>query len=143
MNKEIKLKTRTYYSSITSLDYKPKEICKIRYKLVYRKGDVIPPKISLFSKKETKYAETDLYERIWYDFDGHSSKSLISAEGYAKANGLRYESETNEVYAPAKVTIGFDNNKHIEEYRFDDDNEALEFIEEIKIKCKKCNNELL
>lgn len=135
-----KLKSKKYYTSIIGLDFHPVEHVSVP-EPKFRKGDVVSKRKFLFKKPEIKYAETDLYEDIWYDWEGGRNKSLYDPITYARRNGAHYDKETGEFYRPAKVIIKFEKNEETKSFIFDAD--ALDFIKDLKEKCKKCGNELL
>ena len=135
-----KFKSKKYYTSIIGLDFRPVEHVSVP-EPKFRKGDVVSKRKFLFKKPKIKYAETDLYEDIWHDWDGGKHKSLLDPITYARRIGAHYDKETGEFYRLARVVIKFEKNEETKSFIFDDD--ALDFIKELKEKCKLCGNELL
>jgi hypothetical protein len=143
MNIEQNLKSVSYYSSITGVKLIPKTIVKPNKKLIYKKGDFISGKKRWFKRNvEIKYAETDLYDGSWYDRDGSKHKNLLTPAQCALSEDLHYDEEKNEFYKKPIVKIEFVSSS-AEKKLFDTDEEALLFVNELKLKCAKCNNELL
>lgn len=143
MNVEQNLKSASYYLSIVGVNFMPKKVVKPLKKLAYKKGDIIPGKKHWFRKnEEEKRAETDLYDDSWADWEGYMHKRLITPAQYAQREFLCYNESTNEFYSRPMVKIEFANG-NTKNLSFDSDAEALLFIDDLKAKCAKCNNELL
>lgn len=141
MNTEQILKSKAYYSKIVGIKFTPRTKFFPSRKPVYKKGDIIPGKKHLFRKNEiSKCAETDLYESYisYYDY---SETVLLTAAEYAKQIGVSYDSENEEFYRKPKIVIEF--IKDSESRSFDSDVEALNFLNSLKEKCRKCGNEIL
>ena len=134
------LKSKKYYSSITGLDFIPREHLEVG-KPKFKKGEVISCKKFLFAKPRIKYAETDLYEKVYHDYDGNLCKIQYSPNKYASSMGARYCQETGEFYKEARVVVRFEGDTETIYFTYDKD--ALDFIKDLKEKCKKCGNELL
>jgi len=122
-------KSVAYYQSITSLEFKPLE--KKETKPKYLKGQVIS-KIRFFGHTfREKIAEEDLYN--WCG-------ELYNKEQYARSYGLRINENGDLIYR-AIVNI-YISGKCTSHY-FMTNEEAIEFIHEIKKKCSECGNKLL
>lgn len=137
---EQSFKSKKYYSSITGLKFTPREHVNVDAPK-FKKGEIVSSTKTLFMKPRKKYAETDLYEKKYYDWDGANYKELLSPSLYAIKIGAHYDDEKNEFYRKANVVIEFNGN--VENKYFTCDNEALNFINDLKEKCKLCGNELL
>ena len=137
---EQSFKSKKYYSSITGLKFTPRKHVNVDAPK-FKKGEIVSSTKLLFIKPRIKYAETDLYEKIYYDWEGASCKSLLNPFSYATSIGADYDHENNEFYRKAKVVIEFKGN--VENKYFTCDNDALNFINDLKEKCKLCDNELL
>jgi len=122
-------KSAAYYQSITGLEFKPVEIKEVKPK--YLKGQVIS-KIRFFGHTfKEKIAEEDLY---------YFCGEFYNKEKYAKAYGLRINENGDLIYR-AIVNI-YISGKCTSHY-FMTNEEAIEFIHEIKEKCSECGNKLL
>lgn len=139
--KEVTLNSHTYYTEIKKIFLKEKTTVDIKGPK-YIKGDVISAKRPLFGKPINKYAETDLYETTYHDYDYRTHKGLVTADVLASQRGVYYDSSKKEFYRKAKVEITFRNDK-TETYLFDETKDAFDFLEEIKEKCLQCGNKLL
>jgi len=137
---EITLNSHTYYTEIKKVALTERKVLNVEKK--YKKGDLIKTKMRLFGKSIPQYAETDLYESCYYDYDGHTHKSLLKAETYAKNRGIHYDAMKDEFYKQAIVEITFRNDKS-ETHKFDETSDAVNFLETIKEKCSQCGNKLL
>jgi len=107
----------------------------------YKKGDIVSKRKFPFVKPKIKYAETDLYEMVWSDWEGSYYKSLLSPKEYARKCGAHYDEKTGDFYRTARVVIKFEKND--ETKCFTSNDEAFNFMRDLKEKCKKCGNELL
>jgi len=137
---EQNFKSKKYYSSITGLVFHPRENINVPAPK-YKKGDVVSKRKILFFKPKIRYAETDLYEKAWCDWDGSTYKSLVSPKEYARSCGAHYDQKTREIYIMASVVIKFEKNDETKFFTSND--EALNFMRDLKEKCKLCGNELL
>ena len=140
MNTEMELKSSTYYQSITGIKYIPKVILYDIHPLL-KKGDIVSVKKHWFKQPEVKYAEEDLYDGSWVDWNGHKHKLYANAKEYARKIYISYDEETKEFYSDAKVIVSF--KKDSTTFRFKTDAEAMVFIDDLKTKCEKCGNKLL
>ena len=140
MNTEMELKSSTYYQSITGIKYIPKVIHYDIHPL-FKKGDIVSVKKHWFKQPEVKYAEEDLYDGSWIDWERRRHKLYINAKVYAANNYFSYDEETKEFYSDAKVIVSF--KKDFTTFKFKTDAEAMVFINDLKTKCEKCGNKLL
>ena len=137
---EQNFKSKKYYSSITGLDFHPRENLNMPAPK-YKKGDAVSKRKFFFFKPKIRYAETDLYVYVIHDWDGGACKSLLSPRAYARHYGAQYDEKTGEFYRMARVVIKFEKND--EEKYFTSNDEAFNFMRDLKEKCKLCGNELL
>ena len=137
---EQNFKSKRYYSSITGLDFHPRENINMPAPK-YKKGDIVSKRKFPFIKPKIKYAETDLYEKEWHDWEGGSHKSLLSPRAYARNYGAQYDEKTGEFYRTACVVIKFEKNGETKFFTSND--EAFNFMRDLKEKCRLCGNELL
>ena len=137
---EQNFKSKKYYSSITGLDFHPREHVSVQ-EPKFKKGEVVSKRKFFFLKPKIKYAETDLYENVWHDWDGSTWKSLLSPRAYARNCGAYYDEKTGEFYRMARVVINFEKNDETKYFMSND--EAFNFMRDLKEKCKLCGNELL
>jgi hypothetical protein len=127
------LKSREYYRKITSIEFEPLRLKDFSDILVYKKGSIRKKK-RLFRKPKYITVTEDLYD------DGYSLvnvKGLLNTYNY----NIRYNEEKKFFYYPSKVTIRSTAGDTY--HKFDTDEEANAFINDLKDKCKKCGNELL
>lgn len=130
-------KSEAYYKSIVGLEFEPLKITHRQPKFL--KGQLIKRKSIFGFKLSEKYAEEDLYEII--DYRGYESKkSLVNKEEYANFHHLAI-TENGDFAYKAKVHIHIPNNSS--HYSFNTDNEAIEFLNDLKEKCMKCGNRLM
>jgi hypothetical protein len=137
---EQNFKSKKYYSSITGLDFHPREHVSVQ-EPKFKKGEVVSKRKFFFLKPKIKYAETDLYEKVWHDWDGSTYKSLLNPKAYARNFGAHYDEKTGEFYRTARVVIKFEKNDETKYFMSND--EAFNFMRDLKEKCKLCGNELL
>jgi hypothetical protein len=137
---EQNFKSKKYYSSITGLDFHPREHVSVQ-EPKFKKGEVVSKRKFFFLKPKIKYAETDLYENVWHDWDGSTYKSLLNPKAYARNFGAHYDEKTGEFYRTARVVIKFEKNDETKYFMSND--EAFNFMRYLKEKCKLCGNELL
>ena len=137
---EQNFKSKKYYSSITGLDFHSREHVSVQ-EPKFKKGEVVSKRKFFFLKPKIKYAETDLYEKVWHDWDGSTYKSLLNPKAYARNFGAHYDEKTGEFYRMARVVINFEKNDETKYFMSND--EAFNFMRDLKEKCKLCGNELL
>jgi hypothetical protein len=137
---EQNFKSKKYYSSITGLDFHPREHVSVQ-EPKFKKGEAVSKRKFFFLKPKIKYAETDLYEKVWHDWDGSTYKSLLNPKAYARNFGAHYDEKTGEFYRTARVVIKFEKNDETKYFMSND--EAFNFMRDLKEKCKLCGNELL
>ena len=135
IEKELKpmiLKSREYYRSITTIDFEPVEIKDFSDKLVYKKGDTMI-KRRLFHKHKILEVTEDLYK---------IGNDIVNANELLQSYWtIRYNKDKNIFYCPAEVTIFSKENKNC--HKFDTNEEAEDFIRDLREKCKRCGNELI
>jgi len=90
---EQNFKSKKYYSSITGLAFHPREHVSVQ-EPKFKKGEVVSKRKFFFFKPKIKYAETDLYENVWHDWDGSTYKSLLNPKAYARNFGAHYDEKT-------------------------------------------------
>lgn len=128
---EIEYKSEAYYKSINSLSFTPVQIVDVKVK--HLKGELISRKKIFGITYGVKYATEDLYK-----IDG--CYGLYNKKEYARYYRLSIDKNGNFIRR-AKVHVGIPNNST--DFRFDTDEEAIDFINNIKNKCQICGNRLM
>lgn len=131
---DLSCKSKEYYKGITEINVRPRKTRDFSDLLVRKKGDIIIKRKCLFGKKITETAKTDLYR---------CEGTLVPPEKLARHYySTCYNPETNEFYWKGKVIIYW-GNKNNETEEFENDSDLIDFVNDLKEKCKKCGNELL
>ena len=142
MSKEYKLqelKSSEYYSHVTSLTFKPEY--ELEPKKEVSKGDPIY-KTSWFKSVKVGEEEEDLYSLWDMEFgSSHYAHSPVPLRKLASRDAHRVV-HGNKVYRQAVVKIG-KKSGYTEDNWFNTNEEAIEFLEDVKSKCNQCGNKLL
>lgn len=124
-----------FYQAITEITFNPIE-CVFQRKPIVKKGETYWWKwlklIPLFKVK----AKTDLYSGYIKRFE--TLNEIKSYNGYD--NGTFYEKNGN-IYKKANIEIEFGDNKWKTDY-FNSNEEAKDYFNTLKLKCKMHNNEM-
>lgn len=127
--KKFTLTTNNFYKDINGIEFTPiEDIGAIRK---HKKGDIRKVKILGLSFKKTYKKDFYLYENRLSTFEEILDK-FWSNELFTK-NGKIYRKAIVEIKHEKMI-----NNRH----HFMTNEEAIEFINDIKVKCKEAQNEL-
>ena len=134
--KEYTVFSSTFYNSITSVDFYPREDLAI--KPAKKKGDYEVIKKGWLRKPVAKKIEDDLY-----NYGSRCQRpTLLTAEEYARYSCLKYDANKKIFYRQARVIINYGGKKYITE-RFDTTEEAEQFMQNLRTKCSTLGNKLL
>lgn len=138
--KKCSLDSDTFYKSIVRVEFRPVEkVTSTYHKPKYKKGDVIYKRnlFTGFKKKIKKVFTEDTWMKTAYgEFIGWAN-----IHEYADWNGMLVV-DGNLCWKPwiQIETINKGNNRTI---KFENNDDAIKYMREIKEKCKICGNNLL
>lgn len=132
------LKSSEYYSSVVDVSFYPES--ELPVEKVASKGDPIYRDCGFLGLKREKVGEVeeDLYDYYDpYEYSTHRKKPLHELESREYHRVVR----NGKLYRNSKVEIV--NKKGTNTTWFDTNEDAAEFLEEVKVKCGQCGNKLL
>lgn len=127
----ISCKSKEYYRNITAIDVTPVRPTNYDRYLLHRKGEQIVKK-RLFKKPIITTVQEDIYK-----IDGKECNATYMASYW----NATYNPDNNTFHKRGKVVIHF--KKEYETEYFNTNDEIMDFVSDLKEKCKKCGNELL
>lgn len=129
------LNSSTFYKSIVRIDFRPMEkVTAYFHQPKHRKGDVIYKRNFFTGKKKV----VKVYEEDTWLY--HDSWEMGINEYAKRCDHLVVD---GELYYRPWVTIETTNKDNNRTVKFDSNVEALDYIADIKEKCKLCENNLL
>ena len=132
------LNSSTFYKSIIRIDFRPIEKVTSQYhKPRHKKGEVVYKRNFFTGKKKVVRVYT---EDVWIH-NGYDRPIEMNVNEYAKRCDLLVIE--GELYRRPVVIIETTNKDNNRTITFENNIEALDYIADIKEKCKLCENNLL
>ena len=132
------LKSSEYYSSVVDVSFYPEY--ELFPKKVASKGDPIYERHGFFGMKKIKVGEIEADRYDFYDpavYHSSSYNKTLAELGLEESRVVR----DNKLYRKAKVVVT--TQKGSNSTWFNTNEDAIEFLEDVKTKCGQCGNKLL
>lgn len=138
--KKYSLESDTFYKSITRVTFTPIEEFT-SYDILHKRGDVEYKcnLFTLFEKKVKKvYTDNIIKTRTW----GYGCYDEISMEGFVRKNKTLFIKD-DKIYHKAEVLIETNIKDGDRLIRFENNDEAINYMNLLKQNCKKFDNTLI
>jgi hypothetical protein len=136
--KRQQLKSSEYYGSVIDISFYPEY--ELYPRKVASKGDPIYERRGFLGIKKIKVGEIDADRYDFYDsavYHSSNYNKTLDELGLEESRVVR----DNKLYRKAKVVIT--TKKGTESSWFNTNEDAIEFLEDVKTKCGQCGNKLL
>jgi hypothetical protein len=132
------LKSSEYYSSVVDVSFYPE--FELPVKKVASKGDPIYRECGFLGLKKEKVGEVDEDQYDYYEPGEYISyhKSTLS-----ELESRKYHRVVRDGKLCRNARVEVVNKKGTDVTWFDTNGDAVEFLEDVKVKCGQCGNKLL